>query len=92
MDTLFTPKADDKLAPAISLVEVATVKPSGYLQGRGIVLPEQKDTLVAMIRNYYEQQDRPEPVIVTRASGTAEWTVLDAPQVNIPDTLPDDFK
>jgi len=87
---IFTPKADDKFATATQLVEVATIKPSGYVHVRAVAAPEILPQLVDSIKAYYEGKGRPEPVIYTRAIGTTDW-VTDAPEVTIPDALPEGF-
>jgi hypothetical protein len=86
---IFAPLKDDKFAPATQLIEVATVKPSGYLQGRVITAPNQLPFIVEALNSYYAENGRPAPVIFTRAVGTEEWST-DA-EVIIPETLPDDF-
>jgi hypothetical protein len=90
--TIFTPIAEDKYAAAATVgVEVATIKPSGYLYLRAIVHPDNVSYVVAGLNDYYSQQNRPAPVILTREVGTTDWLVLDAPTVVIPDALPEDF-
>lgn len=87
-DTTFTPQADDKFAEAIGYVELAHVKPSGYLNYRGIVPADGRFAeVVAFFDNYYAEQGRPAPVHYVRIPGQTEWVVWNAPTVEIPDTL-----
>lgn len=89
----FTPLADDKFAEALpAFVEVATVKPSGYLNYRGVVPVAALPEVTAALNTYFESQGRPAPVIYTRVPQTVEWNALDVPEVVIPDELPEDFK
>lgn len=92
MSTIFTPKSDDKFATATELVEVATVKPSGYMILRAVVHPAALPATIEAVNLYYENRDRPQPVIYTRQVGTVEWHVHGDPTVEIPDALPDDFQ
>jgi hypothetical protein len=90
MNITFAPLADEKLAAATALVEVATVKPSGYLQMRGIVPTEHVAGLSDAVREYFKLEGRAEPVIYTRAVGTVEWAA-EVDDSTVPDELPDDF-
>jgi hypothetical protein len=81
---IFTPQADDKFAAP--LVEVAQVKSSGYLTPYGIG----PDALAVCIA---DAQARGGRVVVTRPLGTSEWHIVaqEVGEVNIPDSLPEDF-
>jgi hypothetical protein len=89
---IFTPIEGDKFAERVSLIEYATVKPSGYLNHRGIYPEVAHEHVVAGIKAYYDGQGRPEPVILFRPVGALGWLVLGEVKVNIPDELPDNFQ
>lgn len=89
---IFTPIEGDTFAAPRTLIEVATVKPSGYLNHRGIVPAEYVDTLADSIKAYYAQQGRQEPVVYVRAVGATVWTAREVTELHIPDTLPDEFQ
>ncbi len=81
----FTPKADDTFAVASPTDEYAMVKQSsGYLSYVGI-----GDGALAHAKQYSE--DHGGRVIVVRTVGTVEWFVLDTVEVEVPDTLPENF-
>jgi hypothetical protein len=86
----FQPKADEKLAAATALLEVATVKPSGYLIPRAIVPEEALPQVMEGIRGYFESKGRPEPVIYFRKVGEVDWRA-EVAESTIPDELPADF-
>jgi hypothetical protein len=88
---IFVPLDDDRLAAPLSLTEVATSKPNGYLQHRGIVTTNEVPALAEAINVYYATKGRPEPVIWVRAVGAETWTALDSTDLTIPDVLPDNF-
>lgn len=89
---IFTPLEGDKFAEVVSLIEYATVKPSGYLAHRGIYPEAAHDLVVAGIKDYFEGKGRPEPVVLFRPVGAATWLVLGEVKVTIPDELPDNFQ
>ena len=91
MSNIFTPKADDKLAAELDLIEVATVKPSGYLMHRGIMPIAALPAVTTAINEYFAGKGRPEPVIYMRAVGTIDWTAQGVSEVIIPDELPENF-
>lgn len=92
MTTTFIPKEDDTFATATQLVEIATVKPSGYLMVRAVAPAEALPAVTAAVEQYYAEQGRTAPIIYTRAIGTSEWTAAVDDTIVIPDELPEDFK
>lgn len=85
---IFQPVDGDKFATATMLDEYMTVKPSGYVQHRGIFPPEARDMVLAGIRQYYAEQNRAEPVIFTRHVGALTWVAVEYVAPVIPDSLP----
>jgi len=84
----FAPLADDNFAvESPVLVQVATVKPSGYLYPRAIVAVEQVADVIAGLNTYYVEQGRDIPTVYYRPFGTAAWLKIDSITSDIPDTL-----
>lgn len=88
---IFEPLTDDKFAVPAPLIEVATVKPSGYLQPRAVVPESFIPDVVASINTYYTAQDRELPAVYFRYVGSIGWLKLDSITLDVPDELPADF-
>lgn len=88
---IFEPLADDNHAAPLSLIEVATIKPSGYLYPRGIVSTDKVDEFAEAINAYFAEKGRNEPIVYVRAVGTQVWVAQTTLELNIPNVLPDDF-